>query len=224
MAVKEIAEVTPTGAVRPARGLLLRVRVRLTASVLDARLAAGEPAWSDTDLSCRSAQLVSTRSRRGLVEGLERLWIEPRARPTWSAAVPHDRRAVSVACATLKQLAVVLRSSEEIHPRGVALTRLFLTDPGSALYRPTYPEELCEMVRAALFALDTSAAPDRHEEGRYLQGRRAGARRRHDHSRVAPTCAAACPAAPSRATHTARGQAAWSRPTCGQAARPRGDS
>ena len=37
--------------------------------------------------------------------------------------------------------------------RGVALTHLLLTRPGSALYASRYPEELYERAREALLAL-----------------------------------------------------------------------
>ena len=46
-----------------------------------------------------------------------------------------------------QQLVHALRAPERVHPRGVAVTRLFLTDPCSALYLPAYPDELHEIAR-----------------------------------------------------------------------------
>ena len=151
----------------PAPAFLRRVRVRLTASLLDARLAAGKSPWSDADLACRSAQLVAKRTRRGLAEGLERLWSESCKRPGVSAAIGADPRAVRLARPVLEQLACALRGRPSVDPRGVALTRLMLTDACSALYLPAYPEELHEIVRVALVALGPGAAAERNEEGHH---------------------------------------------------------
>jgi hypothetical protein len=186
--------------------------VRLTASLLDARLAVGESPWSDTDLACRSAQLVSVRARRGIAQGVERLWSDPPRTPALSAAMPHDVRAVRLARPALEQLVGVLRSREWVHPRGVALTRLFLTDPCSALYLPAYPEELYEIARAALFALGPRAVPRPSEQGHRDLPPHVSATRRH-RSAIADERAAHCPVSRSRRT--------WSR--LDRAGRSRGD-
>jgi hypothetical protein len=212
MAVRDAADLRQEAPAWPVGGLLRRVRVRLTASVLDARLAAGEFPWSDTDLACRSSQLVSVRARRGIAQGLERLWTDPPRRPGLSAAIPHDLRAVRLARPALEQLVGVLRSREWVHPRGVALTRLFLTDPCSALYLPAYPEELYEIARAALFALGPRAVPRRSEEGHRVRPPHASASRGH-RSAIADESAAGCPVSRSRRT--------WSR--LDRAGRSRGD-
>jgi hypothetical protein len=70
-----------------------------------------------------------------------------------SAAVAVDEHAVEAARPALQQLALALRSRADVEPRGVAITRVLLTEPSSALYRPAYREELYEVARAALFAL-----------------------------------------------------------------------
>jgi hypothetical protein len=131
---------------------------RLAAPRLDARLAAGEDPVSDVVLACRSRRLVSGRSRRRLACGLERAWSMPPGRAVLSAAVAVAARAVDVARPALRQLASALRLRAGVEPRGVAIARILLTEPSSALYRPAYREELYELARAALFALECRAA------------------------------------------------------------------
>jgi hypothetical protein len=150
--------VTTTGLLRsptvsPARGLLSRVRARLAAAQLDARLAAGEDLFGDRVLALRSAQLVSSRMRRRIAVALERVCSERRERAVFSAAIPTDSHAVEIARPALAQLARALRSRESVEARGVALTHLLLTDGTSPLYRAAYPERLYEVAREALLAL-----------------------------------------------------------------------
>lgn len=170
MAVASSAELTAGPRPRPRYGPIRRLRVRLTGSLLDARIAAGEFAPADADLACRSVQLVSMCSRRSIAQGLDRVLRRSRDRPSFSATIPQDQRAVRLARPMLETLAAALRSDQWVHPRGVALTRLFLTDPGSALYLPSYPEELFELAQAALLALGPASAPHervaRHGERR----------------------------------------------------------
>jgi hypothetical protein len=136
------------------RGVVAGVAARR----LDARLAAGEDPLSDVVLACRSRRLVSGRSRRRLACGLERTWSMPPGDAALSAAVAVDQDAVEVARPALQQLASALRSRADVEPRGVAITRILLTEPCSALYRPAYREELYEVARAALFALGSREA------------------------------------------------------------------
>jgi hypothetical protein len=141
-----------------AAALLRSVVARVAASRLDARLAAGEDPLSDVVLACRSRRLVSGRSRRRLARGLERAWSVPPGQAVLSAAVAVDERAVEVARPALQQLASALRSRADVEPCGVAIARILLTEPCSALYRPAYREELYELARAALFALESREA------------------------------------------------------------------
>lgn len=141
----------------PAR-LRLRLTVLRNLARLDARLAAGENPRGDAALACRSRQLISRRSRHRLAQGLERAWSTHPGGAVLSAAVPVDGRAVEVARPVLEQLAQALRQSRSVEPRGVALTSVLLTEPGSALYRPVYREELYELAREALSALGSRGA------------------------------------------------------------------
>jgi hypothetical protein len=153
MAAHATIDLTPATLEWPLGGRLLAVRARLAGARLDARLLAGELPSSDAALSYRAAQLVTPRGRRRLVAGLERLWSARSERVGFSAAIPFDRSAVWVARPALEQLALALRSREDVEPRGVVLTRDLLTEPSSPLYRPAYTEELYEAARTALLAL-----------------------------------------------------------------------
>jgi len=73
--------------------------------------------------------------------------------PGLSAAAPLDREAVELARPALAQLAAALHADDEISVRGVALTRLLLTEPSSALHAPDHREQLYEAARQALLAL-----------------------------------------------------------------------
>jgi hypothetical protein len=139
--------------------LRLRLSVLRNLGRLDARLVASEDPRGDAALACRSRQLTSRRSRHRLAKGLERAWSSHRDDAVLSAAVPVDGRAVEVARPVLQQLAQALRRRRAVEARGVALTSVLLTEPGSALYRPVYREELYELAREALFALGSRGTP-----------------------------------------------------------------
>lgn len=145
-------------AIAGSHGFLRRAAVRFKAPALDARLAVGEDPAEDVALACRSLQLTSTRSRRGLAAGLERALSTPVVHAAFSAAVPANRRAVALGRPALQQLASALRSRDSVEPRGVALVQVLLTEPDSALFRPAYPEQLYEAARNALFALGPDGA------------------------------------------------------------------
>jgi hypothetical protein len=153
MALQATAYVVPARPEWPSRRLFAGVRVRLAASRLNARLAAGEPPWIDADLARRARQLSSMRARRGVAAGLERLWTRAAQPGIRSAAIRFDPVAAHIARPALEQLAAALRARESVDPRGVILARQLLTEPDSALYRPSYAEELYEAAREALLAL-----------------------------------------------------------------------
>jgi hypothetical protein len=142
----------------PTPGILLRLQARSAGPRLDARIAAGENPRLERALACRSAQLVSKRSRRQLAGGLERLWLSQRGRAAFSAEIPFNRQAVQTARPTLEQLATALRSHAAVQPRGVALTRVLLTDVCSPVYRPAYADQLHDVACEALSALDAHKA------------------------------------------------------------------
>lgn len=158
MAVQATGSFAPQPLVWPAV-VLRRVRAWFAAPRLDVRLAGGEDPSTESALAWRSAQLASRRSRCRLAAGLERLWSRPPERAALSAAIPSDWLAVEIARPALEQLANALRSRESVQPQGIALTQVLMTDPGSALYRPDYPDELYEVARAALLALGGMDVP-----------------------------------------------------------------
>jgi hypothetical protein len=144
----------------PTPGALLHLWARLAAPRLDLRIAAGADPCLERALACRSAQLVSNRSRRQLAGALERLWSRARQPAGFSAAIPCNRDAVQIARPALQQLATTLRSHDAVQARGVALTRLLLTDMCSALYRPAYTDQLYDVACEALSALDRHHASE----------------------------------------------------------------
>ena len=152
--------------------LRLRIWVRFGAYRLDGRLAAGEHPSSEPALAARSAQLVSKRTRRGLARGLQRAWSARPELSVFSAAVPCDWQAVQIARPALQQLAAALVAREPLRPQGVALCKVLLTEPCSALYHPAYSTELYEVAREALFALllqaPTEGMPADQRRGRWM--------------------------------------------------------
>jgi hypothetical protein len=151
--------------------LSLRLWVRLAAYRLDARLAAGDDPSTEAALACRSAQLLSKRTRRRIARGLERVSSESPERSLTSAAVPCDWQAVKIARPAIQQLARAIRSRDSIQPQGVALSKVLLTEPCSALYCPAYSSELYEVAREALFALLPQQAADTTPEVRHERHR-----------------------------------------------------
>ena len=115
----------------------LRLRVWVSQWALDSRLAGGEDPASDPALILRAAQLRSARHRRQLAASVERLARESEfpQNPALSSAVPIHREQVAVARESLVSLARLLRDSEQIGPRGIAMVQQLLTDGGSVLYR-----------------------------------------------------------------------------------------
>src|SRR5690349_610557 len=125
-----------------ARHLTDPIRLLLAGPRLDARILAGEDPAQDALLERRARQLVSRRSRRRLVHGLERALAPPPDRPSFSSAVSPNWQAVKAARPALEQLAAVLRARNRVQARGVVLTHRLLTDPCSALYHPAEVDEL----------------------------------------------------------------------------------
>ena len=165
MALDWTRPVARAGVPWPAAGAVLRkIHARFAAAQLDRRLAAGEHPSVDAVLACRAAQLVSDGTRRGLASGLARVLSARPEAAAFSSSIPFNARAVSIARPALEQLAAALRSWESVDPQGVAITKVLLTEPASALYRPSYIEELYEVAREALFALD--ARRGAHENAR----------------------------------------------------------
>jgi hypothetical protein len=132
---------------------VLKLRVFVGRTHLDAELAAGVDPYSTALLELRAAQLLRPRYRRQLAVALhERLMAALRG-PRWSSAVPVVREQIAEASGTLLSLAQVLRASESVHPRGVAMVSSLLCDGASPLYLQTVPGALECQARLALDCL-----------------------------------------------------------------------
>jgi hypothetical protein len=131
----------------------LKLRIFVTRSHLDAELAAGVDPDSTALLELRAAQLLRPRYRRQLAAALDERLMAALRGPRWSSAVPVVRDQVSEASGTLLSLAQVLRASESVHPRGVAMVLRLLGDGDSPLYLRTVPGALEHQARLALDCL-----------------------------------------------------------------------
>jgi hypothetical protein len=111
------------------------LRVRLHASSLERRLAAGEEPRSDRALELRAAQLVAPRERRALAAAIENIVDEvDRPSASISAAAPVSRAAIKQARPQLLELAADLRSARPVQAAGVICVRSLLCDGSSPLY------------------------------------------------------------------------------------------
>jgi hypothetical protein len=131
---------------------ILWLRVHLSPWHLDAELAAGIDPASDAALAMRAQQLCSARHRRSLADGLQRLAreAEPGRAPNPSSAEPPVRDQVGEARDSLLLMAEVLRDSDRVSPRVVAMMQLLLTDPRSPAYTETAGGGVELRVRMAL--------------------------------------------------------------------------
>ena len=117
---------------------------------LDAELVAGAAPDSTAMLKLRAAQLLRPRYRRRLAAALHQRLLAALRGPQWTSAVPVVRDQISDASGTLLSLAQVLRASEDVHPRGVAMVSSLLRDGTSPFYLQTVTGELERQARFAL--------------------------------------------------------------------------
>jgi hypothetical protein len=146
---------------RRTRGLLLggvwlRCVTWRQARQLDEQLARGTDPITSDELSLRAGQLASARSRgrfacvlRGAVELANAPYDPVRmGRPVLRRAQVQDNRDL------LLELADRLRAGGYLHPRGLAITSLLVSDGVSALYSKGAHGSLNASVGHALLALD----------------------------------------------------------------------
>lgn len=134
----------------------MRLRVKLTAPRLDAALAANRPPAGEAG-ALRAEQLCSEHVREHLAQALDGVCRQSATRKGRSASIPVSGDGLELARPALRSLSQTLRAPGPHAPRGVALTRLILTEANSPLYRPTHPTALYKAARAALLALVPSA-------------------------------------------------------------------
>ena len=135
------------------RRQVLKLRVLATRIRLDAELADGVDPHSTATLELRATQLLRPRYRRRLAAALDERLMAALRGPRLSSAVPVVRDQISDASGTLLPLAQVLRSSESVHPRGVAIVLRLLCDGNSPVYLQTIPGALERQARLALDCL-----------------------------------------------------------------------
>jgi hypothetical protein len=136
-------------------GVITRVRAWARRGALDAALAAGADPSESPVLAYRAARLTGARSRRKLAAWVaETLATAGQASRGFSAAVEPDRHEVLCARERLLQVKKLLESPGPVYVQGVALLKALLSDGGSCLYVPRWPEELSRALDAVIAALE----------------------------------------------------------------------
>ena len=135
-----------------------RIAAHLHADSIDDALAHGAAPDANAATSLRAAALTSTRSRRGLAEGLERVVAEAaHPTPTSLMRVPLNRSAVLSASSEIDELRQRLLRPGPVSARGVAQTRVLLTSGGGPLRGRGAADDLGRLLRDATQALDVLA-------------------------------------------------------------------
>jgi hypothetical protein len=138
---------------RPTLGL--RLTTRWHRDRLDEQLARGADPGDSPELNLRSRQLESRAVRLELADTVGFVVREAHMHQAAPPARLSLRRAEVRRCLNdLLALAERLRDDRPVDVRGVAMTRLLLTDGASALYDVAAPLSLQHTVRSARLALD----------------------------------------------------------------------
>lgn len=133
----------------------VRLEARLHAWSLDVALAAGVSPDSGAALSLRAHGLIGARCRARLSREItDILRRADQARSPFDPTVPLCRGKVRGAGAALEALADRLQSPDPVEARGIAQVRLLLTDSSSPLYSQPHADDLRDVVRTALDALE----------------------------------------------------------------------
>jgi hypothetical protein len=145
---------------RPHRpSLMLRARVWIKETELDAALAGGaDPAQSE-ELALRAKQLSERNKRDELAEAISRvITIADRQRAAIATAPPPFRpKQVQANRSLLIELARRLRGYRPVSLQGLALTSLMLEDGRGPLTTDSSPVTLERAIRATLSALDAES-------------------------------------------------------------------
>jgi hypothetical protein len=128
-------------------------RARLHATRLDTEIADGADPMESGERAARAAQLLHPRMRHGLARGLRRAVLDARRVSCARSSAVHVARSAVQACApSLLRLAAEL-GDQGVRPRGIALTRLLLSDGTGPLYCARTEDELwaaIDEIRATL--------------------------------------------------------------------------
>jgi hypothetical protein len=136
-----------------------RLAARLRVQKLDLQLAAGAEPDASPSLALRAQALLGHSLRVRLALQLRRVLREAeRPQRISPAAVPVSRPAVLEAAEDLELLAERLLDPSPVAVKGIARTRLLLTDGASPLYWRTRRDALVRAARRALEGLDLTVA------------------------------------------------------------------
>jgi hypothetical protein len=139
---------------------LLRARVLLSRTSLDAQLARGDDAQHSPQLALRAAQLCALTTRRPLGRTILALLDRAQSRRTYfTSAAPLCAEAIAYARPALIQLAVALQSPEPARAQGVAQVMGLLRDAAGPLHATSdQPSALYFAARRALLTMRPCAA------------------------------------------------------------------
>ncbi len=138
-------------------GRFTPLRARLSASSIDAKLAAGVPAWESPVYAARARQLTSATMRRKLADALDGVVTanaKRSERMLMTAAVLPQQAAVEESRPQLLLLAARLRAGSPVSARGMASIRTLLTSGTSPLYIQCEQRTLSGSLQAADELLD----------------------------------------------------------------------
>jgi len=151
-------QIPPPAAVGAQRRVLDGALAHWFAGQVDRELAAGLSPRAGSVVERRAAQLTGARNRRRVAAGLERVRRDGVRDPlSLTAVVSPDRHEVRAAQAVLTALSLRLAEDRPVHPRGMAMLQLLLTDGTGPLYEPVGAGSLGSHLRAAAAALEPYA-------------------------------------------------------------------
>jgi hypothetical protein len=114
-------------------GHLARLRARVLPGALDKALIAGSDPSSSRWLAARAAALTARGSRAAIGDSLERLLEVAEGTPRRAMALRRGGHVVANASA-LRALAAVLRGTDPLYARGIAMANRLLTDGTGPAY------------------------------------------------------------------------------------------
>jgi hypothetical protein len=134
-----------------------RIGARLHADRLDRQLASGVAPDADAQLTLRARRLLRPAFRARFALSLRRLVRFAQGHSPNAGDIMLTREQIHGAIPELLRLADRLEAVEPLDVRGIAQTRLLLTDPAGALFYGRRADGVSEAVEAALEALTPSA-------------------------------------------------------------------
>jgi hypothetical protein len=131
---------------------VLRMRVLVHRGRLDRWLADGRSPARDARLTLRADQLTRPAQRAKLARSLRRALrsLEQPSSRFHTPEAPVDAKSVSVCRHEVNDLVRALTAARSPRVRGVAITRVLITDGGGPLYGSGHPERLRGTLLSAL--------------------------------------------------------------------------